>query len=89
MGPGNQPTYKLLKVEDGTFCLGAHKVSALFDIPHLFKCIRTGLLKHISADGKRARWENVRALYEADSMRSMRAAPKLKKRMSSHLRCRK
>ena len=80
MGPGNQQMYKLLKVEDGTFCVGAHKIAALFDIPHLFKCIRNGLQKHdISADGKRARWEHVRALYEADSTRSMRAAPKLKK----------
>ena len=80
MGATNQQTYKLLEADDGQFQVQGQPVVALYDVPHLFKCIRNTLLKYqISVDGEVAKWNHLMALYQADNFRELRAAPKLKK----------
>ena len=80
MGRPNQQTYRLLGVENGQFLVDGQKVMALCDVPHLFKCLRNALLKNtLTVDGHVAKWEHVLALYDVDSKRQLRAAPKLKR----------
>ena len=85
MGTTNQELYSRLgvKPEEPTFVCGGKTVTALFDVPHLFKCIRNGLYKYdVEVDGKLLSWQHIKAFYDLDSARPLRFAPKLKR---SHL----
>ena len=85
MGAANQQTYKLLGVDRcGSFRCGDEKVTALHDVPHLFKCLRNALINYdISVDGKVAKWRHLVQLHNADKDRPLRVVPKLK---ALHLR---
>ena len=51
----------------------------MYDPPHLLKCLRNCLNKHdIKTEEGIMSWEHLRQFYEADSKRSVRAAPKLR-----------
>ena len=59
-------------------------VAALYDVPHLYKCLRNALMKYdIEVDGQVAKWSHIVALFDADRRRTLRAVPKLR---SLHLR---
>ena len=86
MGATNQQTYRMLGVTDGShsFHHDGVGVVALFDVPHLFKCVRNTMLNYdITVDERTAKWSHIVSLFEADRNRSLRAVPKLK---SMHLR---
>ena len=81
MSKNNQATYRLLGVKDsGTFTVDGEEIVALYDVPHLFKCIRNAFLKYdITIDGDVASWSYLDSLYALDSAAYPRAAPKLSK----------
>ncbi|KAF0298256.1 hypothetical protein FJT64_004373 [Amphibalanus amphitrite] len=79
MGATNQQTYRLLGAEDGSYRVGGQDVAALFDVPHLFKCLRNALLRYdVTVDGHVVSWNHLMALYHWDRCRKLQAAPKLK-----------
>ena len=85
MGTPNQDLYRKLGVTSSSpkFLVDGVPVSALHDVPHLFKCIRNGLLKHdVFVDGERLSWAHIQSFYQADKCRPIRAAHKL---TQSHL----
>ena len=84
MSATNQQTYRLLGADGGHFQVGGQDVAALYDVPHLFKCLRNALLKYdVVVDGKVVSWNHLMALYHWERGRKLRAAPKLK---ALHLR---
>ncbi|KAF0294127.1 Transposable element P transposase [Amphibalanus amphitrite] len=81
MGPTNQQTYKLLGASEGRFEfeVGGQEVVALFDVPHLFKCLRNALLNYdVTVEGTVVSWNHLMALFHWDRSRKLRAAPKLR-----------
>lgn len=79
MSKNNQATYRLLgAAETGLFTVDGHEVAALYDVPHIFKCIRNALMKYdIEVDGEVASWSHLETLYALECASSPRAAPKL------------
>ena len=79
MSKNNQATYKLLGAADsGLFTVDGREIVALYDVPHIFKCIRNAFMKYdIEVDGELASWRHVEKLYALDSSSSPRTAPKL------------
>lgn len=54
------------------------KIFGMFDAPHLLKSSRNNIMRHNAIyDGKVAKWDHIRMLYDHDSTRLPRAAPKL------------
>ena len=82
MGTNNQTTYRLLGAADsGVFTVDGRNIIALYDVPHLFKCLRNALMKHdIEVDGELSSWRYLETLFEVDSASFPRAAPKLTER---------
>ena len=80
MGKPNQDLYRQLGVteENPQFAVDGMPVVALHDVPHIMKCVRNGLLKHdVEVDGEVLSWSHIKAFYDADKGRPIRAAPKL------------
>ena len=80
MGKPNQDLYRQLGVteENPQFAVDGVPVVALHDVPHIMKCVRNGLLKHdVEVDGEVLSWSHIKAFYDADKGRPIRAAPKL------------
>ena len=80
MGKPNQELYRLLGVTETSpqFDVDGTPVVALHDVPHIFKCVRNGLLKHdVEVDGETLSWSHIKAFYNADKDRPIRTAPKL------------
>ena len=82
MGKPNQDLMNRLgvTVDRPLFTVDDEEVVALYDVPHLFKCVRSALYKYeIRHDGKTASWQHVRHFYAEDSKDTVRTAPSLKK----------
>ena len=82
MGTPNQQLYRLLGVstENPKFEVDGEEVIALFDVPHLYKCLRNTLLKQdVSAAGKTASWNDIRLFYNQEKTKQVRTAPRLTK----------
>ena len=80
MGKPNQDLYRQLGVteDDPQFVVDGMPVIAPHDVPHIMKCVRNGLLKHdVVVDGEVLSWSHIRAFYDADKERPIRAAPRL------------
>ena len=79
MSKNNQKTYRLLGAADsGLFTVDGREVIALFDVPHIFKCIRNAFAKYdIEVDGELSSWRYLETLHALDSASSPKAAPKL------------
>ncbi|KAF0288219.1 Transposable element P transposase [Amphibalanus amphitrite] len=80
MGKPNQELYRLLGVTETSpqFDVDGTPVMALHNVPHIFKCVRNGLLKHdVEVDGETLSWSHIKAFYNADKDRPIRTAPKL------------
>ena len=80
MGKPNQDLYRKLGVtrDNPKFLVDGVPVAALHDVPHLFKCVRNGLLKHdVTVDGEVLSWAYIRQFFETDKGRPIRSAPKL------------
>ena len=82
MGKPNQELVKKrlgVTVERPCFDVDGESVIALYDPPHLFKCLRNCLYKHdIQTPEGVMSWSHIKNFYEEDSRRSVRAAPKLR-----------
>ena len=82
MGKPNQDLLNRLgvSIDRPIFTVDDEEVVALYDVPHLFKCIRNALYKYdISHNGKKASWQHIRKFYAEDSKGTVRTAPSLKK----------
>ena len=83
MGKPNQKLYDKLGVtaESPQFEVDGIPVIAMFDVPHIFKNIRNCLFRQdVRMDDKTIMsWRHVKAFYHADSGRTIRAAPKLRR----------
>ena len=82
MGKPNQDLLKRLgvSVERPLFHVDGEEVVAMYDVPHLFKCIRNALYKYdISYSGAKASWQHVRRFYAEDIKGTVRTAPSLRK----------
>ena len=79
MSKNNQKTYRLLGAADsGLFTVDGREVIALFDVPHIFKCIRNAFAKYdIEVGGELSSWRYLETLHALDSASSPRVAPKL------------
>ena len=57
------------------------KYFLMFDPPHLLKCVRNNLMKHVFKFGQlTATWKDIKDFYEKDKELTIRAAPKLTER---------
>ena len=82
MGKPNQDLFKRLGVtaERLVFSVDGEEVVAMYDVPHLFKCVRNALYKYdITHSGNRASWQDIRRFYAEDTKRTVRTAPGLRK----------
>ena len=83
MGKANQELYKKrlgVTEENPVFSVDGVPVVAMYDPPHLIKCIRNCLLRHdVHVDDSVMSWEHVKELYQMDRDRPVSVAPKLKK----------
>ena len=83
MGKTNQELYRKklnVTVDQPWFEVDGQRVIAMYDMPHLVKCIRNCLHKHdVDVDGSTMSWSHVRKFYDADSRRPLRTAPKLRR----------
>ena len=79
MSQNNQATYTRLGAADsGLFNVDGREVVALYDVPHLFKCIRNAFKNYsIKVDGEQSSWRYLEELFALESATSPRAAPKL------------
>ena len=81
MGKPNQSLMRQLgvTVDKPSFLVDGEEVVAMYDVPHLFKCIRNALHKDdVNVDGKTASWRHIRQFYQLDSKKTVRTAPKLR-----------
>ncbi|KAF0294357.1 Transposable element P transposase [Amphibalanus amphitrite] len=82
MGKPNQELIKKrlgVTIERPYFDVDGESVIALYDPPHLFKCLRNCLYKHdIETPEGVMSWTHIKEFYEQDCRRSVRAAPKLR-----------
>ena len=82
MGKPNQELLNRLgvSVDRPVFSVDDEEVVALYDVPHLFKCIRNALYKYdIEHDNQKASWQHIRRFYAEDSKGTVRTAPGLRK----------
>lgn len=50
----------------------------IFDVPYLIKCVRNTLMtNNITVNGEEVKWEHIETLYEIESSKDLRMAPKL------------
>ena len=80
MAKPNQKLYKALgvTVDSPQFDVDGCPVIALFDVPHIFKCLRNCLFQHnIHVDGQTMSWDHVKQFFQLDVNRVVRTAPKL------------
>lgn len=76
----NRSLYTKLGVNDLSpyFVHREEKIYGMFDAPHLLKSSRNNLMRHNAVyNGKMVKWDHIRLLYDEDSTRLPRAAPKL------------
>ncbi|GLV37537.1 hypothetical protein CBL_20349 [Carabus blaptoides fortunei] len=71
-------TLKAGQAEDFIYNVDGNEIVHLFDIPHFVKCLRNNFMtKDILFEGKRAKWSDIKQLYEYDSKTPAQKGTKL------------